>query len=48
MGRMSFDLPKELDDKFRIAIAERYGMRKGNLSKAIEAAIELWIKGGKK
>ena len=34
----------ELDEKFRNAVFQKKGMHKGNLTEAIEEAIELWIK----
>jgi hypothetical protein len=33
----------ELDEKFRNAIFQKKGMHKGNLTEAIEEAIEMWI-----
>jgi hypothetical protein len=38
----------ELEEKFREAVFKRYGMKKGNLTKAIEEALELWITSGNK
>ena len=34
----------KLDDKFRKVVFETKGMHKGNLTEAVEEAIELWIK----
>lgn len=33
----------DLDENFRNAVFKEKGMHKGNLSEAIEEAIELWI-----
>ncbi|WXG46064.1 MAG: hypothetical protein WED05_05280 [Candidatus Atabeyarchaeum deiterrae] len=41
-------LPEELEQKFREAVFKRYGMKKGNITKAIEEAIRNWIKQGEK
>jgi hypothetical protein len=34
----------DLDEQFRNAVFERKGMHKGNLTEALEEAIEQWIK----
>ena len=36
-------LPDELEEKFRNRVARKMGMRKGNLSKAVQEAIENWL-----
>jgi len=43
MGRISVDLPDELEKKLRFKTIERFGGRKGDLSKAVEEAVETWI-----
>ena len=43
MGKINVVLDDELEKKFRRAIFERKGMKKGNISEAIEEAIDLWI-----
>jgi len=43
MGKINVVLTDKLEEKFRRTIFERKGMKKGNISKAIEEAIELWI-----
>lgn len=43
MGKMNVVLDDKLEEKFRRAIFETKGMKKGNISEAIEEAIELWI-----
>jgi hypothetical protein len=43
MGKMNVVLKDELETKFRKAVFECKGMKKGNISEAIEEALELWI-----
>jgi hypothetical protein len=43
MGRISVTLSDELEKKLRIKTIERFGGRKGDLSRAIEAAVETWV-----
>lgn len=33
----------KLEDEFRRAVFEKFGMKKGNIAKAIEEAVERWI-----
>ena len=44
MGKMNIVLDDELEKEFREAVFKRKGMRKGNISKALEDAIKQWIK----
>lgn len=44
MGKMNIVLSDKLEERFRKAIFQRKGMKKGNISKALEEAIEYWIK----
>jgi hypothetical protein len=44
MGKLNLVICDELDEQFRSEVAKRLGMRKGNLTKAIEQAIDLWLK----
>jgi hypothetical protein len=44
MGRIELVLDDNLEQRFRIEIARRLGMKKGNLSVAAEEAIEVWLK----
>lgn len=44
MGKVVFVLPDELERKFRMRIVERYGGKKGALSKAVSEAIKLWLR----
>jgi phosphoribosylanthranilate isomerase len=43
MGKLVLTVPEELENKFREVVYKRYGMKKGNISKAIREALELWI-----
>jgi len=37
------DLPDELEKQLRIKTVERFGGKKGDLSKAVEQAVKTWI-----
>jgi len=43
LGRISVDLPDELEKQLRIKTVERFGGKKGDLSKAVEEAIRTWV-----
>lgn len=43
MGNIKVILPDELEQKFREAVFKSKGMKKGNLTIAIEEAIKNWI-----
>lgn len=43
MVKISVQIPDELDRRFRHAIIEKLGSRKGALADAVREAIELWI-----
>ena len=43
MGRISVDIPDELEKALRFKTIERFGGRKGDLTKAVEEAIETWV-----
>jgi len=43
MGRISVALSDELEKKLRFKTIERFGGRKGDLSRAVEEAIKTWI-----
>ena len=43
MGRISVDLPDELEKQLRIKTVERFGGKKGDLSRAVEEAVKMWI-----
>lgn len=44
MGRLDIILDDELETKFRRAVAERIGFKKGNISTAVEEAIKDWLR----
>jgi len=43
MGRISVELSDELEKKLRFKTIERFGGRKGDLSRAVEEAVRTWI-----
>ena len=43
MGRISVDLPDELEKKLRFKTVERFGGKKGDLSRAVQEAVKTWI-----
>jgi len=44
LGKMLVSINDELEEKFRKLVAKVKGKKRGALSKAVEEAIELWIK----
>jgi len=46
MGKMNIVLEDKLEQEFRKTVFERKGMKKGNISEALEEAIEMWIRRG--
>jgi len=43
MGRISVDLTDELERALRFKTIERFGGRKGDLSRAVEEAVKTWV-----
>lgn len=43
MARLDIILPDDLEKEFRNEVFRAYGMKKGNISLAIESAIKLWL-----
>jgi hypothetical protein len=43
MGRISVELSDELEKKLRFKTIERFGGKKGDLSRAVEEAIRTWV-----
>lgn len=48
MARMNIIISDELEEKFREMVFVKYGLKKGNITKAAEEAINEWIKREKK
>jgi hypothetical protein len=44
MGRIDAIVSDETIESFKLAIVKRLGGKKGDLSKALEEAMELWVK----
>jgi hypothetical protein len=43
MGRISVDLSDELEKQLRFKTVERFGGKKGDLSRAVQEAVKTWI-----
>jgi hypothetical protein len=43
MAKLNLVIDDKLDQKFRETIFKAKGMKKGNVTEAVEEAIELWI-----
>lgn len=43
MAKLNLIINDELDKEFRLGVSKRLGMKKGNLTKAVEEALELWL-----
>jgi metal-responsive CopG/Arc/MetJ family transcriptional regulator len=43
MAKINLIISDKLEKEFREAIFKKYGMKRGNLSKAVEEAIKEWI-----
>ena len=43
MGRICVDIPNDLERKLRVKVIQRFGGKKGDLSRAVEEAIREWI-----
>lgn len=48
MGRICVNLSNELEKNLRLEIIERFGGKKGDLSRAIEEAVKTWVAKEKK
>jgi len=44
IGKINLMISDELEKRFRDAVFKRYGLKRGNISKAIEEALNDWIK----
>ena len=43
MGKYNLNVEDKLDEKFREAVVKKKGMKKGNITEALEEAMVLWI-----
>ena len=43
MGRIGVELSDELEKKLRFKTIERFGGKKGDLSRSVEEAVKLWV-----
>ncbi len=43
MGRIGVELSDELEKKLRFKTIERFGGKKGDLSRSIEEAVRTWV-----
>jgi len=48
MARMDIIVSDDLEKRFRAEVFKRLGMKRGNITLAIQEAIEQWIKKGEK
>lgn len=44
MGKINVVLPDDVEKRFRKAVFDKKGMKKGNISEALEEAVEAWIR----
>ena len=44
MGKVNLVMSDELENEYRNAVFKKYGMKKGNITKATEEALKDWIK----
>ena len=44
MAKLTVIIKDDLDEKFREAVFKTKGMHRGNITEAIEEAIELWVR----
>ena len=43
MGRLDLNIKDDLEEEFRAKVYQRKGMKKGNLTEALEEAVSLWV-----
>jgi hypothetical protein len=46
IARLNLTISRELNEQFRKAVFDRFGLRKGDIQRAVEEAIRLWIAKG--
>jgi hypothetical protein len=44
--RLNLTISKALNEQFRKAVFDRFGLRKGDIQRAVEEALRLWIAKG--
>lgn len=44
LGKINLVVSEELEKQFREAVFKKYGMKKGNITKAVGEALTEWIK----
>jgi hypothetical protein len=44
LGKVNLVMSDELENEYRNAVFKKYGMKKGNITKATEEALKDWIK----
>jgi hypothetical protein len=44
MTRLDVEIDPRLDSKFRTTVFKRFGMKRGNLSIAVEEALRTWLR----
>lgn len=47
MGKINVVLSDDVEKRFRKAVFEKKGMKKGNISEALEEAVEAWMQAKK-
>ncbi|MCL4518648.1 MAG: ribbon-helix-helix domain-containing protein [Thaumarchaeota archaeon] len=48
MGRINITVNDKLEQEFRLEASKKFGFKKGSLNQAMEEALKLWIREGKK
>jgi Ribbon-helix-helix domain len=43
MGRINVDISNELEKQLRLKTVEKFGGKKGDLSKAVQEAVRTWV-----
>jgi hypothetical protein len=43
LGRINVDITDELEKQLRLKTVERFGGKKGDLSRAVQEAVKTWI-----
>lgn len=46
MGKLNVNVDDDIDEKFRNEVFKRKGMKKGNLTKAVQEAMLMWVATG--